>query len=206
MFIRRAKADDADTLAKLIYDSAPQLLSAFFTLNSTFQVRNFLRTSLVCRDGQYGYHNHWVVEQNCQVVGCVSAWHCELSESFHRASLTSISQFYGLENALLVLQNNHVLQDCTSQPKVNEWCIGHLSVAPQNKRQGVASVLLEQMTCLALEKNKSVICLDVEASNIQAIAFYTALGFVIESETGVTLGMAKLGLGAHLHLSKAISS
>ncbi|WP_158972672.1 GNAT family N-acetyltransferase [Paraglaciecola sp. L3A3] len=205
MRIRRATEQDADELAKLVFDSAPQLLTAAFNLTPEFSVKHFLVKNLSNRDGQYGYYNHWLVEQNNKVIACVSAWHTELSDEFHRATLSGITDFYGLQNALSLLHRNQALQDCMPQLKVNEWCIGHLSVSKSKQRQGVASALLAYMQQLALENNKSVLCLDVEASNTQAISFYTSLGFLIVSETVVTARMANWGLGSHLHLSKVLN-
>lgn len=49
-------------------------------------------------------------------------------------------------------------------------------VAPEHRRQGIASTLLEQVTAV---HQPEVVCLEVKTSNAQAIRLYQRHGFVI---------------------------
>ncbi|MCF2950289.1 GNAT family N-acetyltransferase [Paraglaciecola aquimarina] len=204
MEIRQAKQSDAKVLAQLIYDSAFSLLDATFSLNSQYSALGFLAASVVKPYGQYGFKNHWVVEKNQQVVACISAWHSEMPESFHQATLSSIADYFGLEHAIKVLTNNQTLQDFIPDILPNEWCIGHLSVVKQYQRQGLASALLEFMQLQAKQHKKTEISLDVEAKNTGAIEFYLDQGFSKSAESTLSANMLELGLGQHCHLTKPL--
>lgn len=205
MQVRRATAKDAPALAELIYGSAPTLLSAIFDIDTEFNAKQFLADSLQQAEGQYGYHNHWVSENQKRVVACVSAWHTDLAETFHQATLRSITQFYGLEQALAILRANQVIVECIPEIAIDEWCIGHVSVTPSFRKQGYANGLITAMAEQAISMNKTALCLDVEASNQLALDFYIKQGFVVFSESANTTAMQKLAIGVHLRLVKQLS-
>lgn len=204
MHIRQAKQEDAQVLAELVYDSAPSLLMATFNIDSHYSALHFLTTSLVKPEGQYGYKNHWVMTKNDQVIGCISAWHNQLSLDFHQATLKAITDFYGLEHALKVLHTNQTLQDCIPEITLDEWCVGHLSVIDSYQRQGVGRALIDWMYIQAVKHKKLSISLDVEATNQGAIDFYLMLGFNKTSGSLLTPRMTELNIGPHIHLTKAI--
>lgn len=202
MKLRHANQGDASTLAQLVFSSAPVPLAATFDINHELSALNFLDSNLLSADGQYGYGNHWVAEIDNHVVGCLSAWHSDLPDSFHQATLTNLAVFYGVTHALSVVQASQVLQDCIPKPKKNEWCFGHFAVLEQYQKQGVGSALLKLMHKQALTYGKLALSLDVDACNTQATNFYLRRGFVQKSESGVSPRMHALGIGSHLHLSK----
>lgn len=200
MKIRRAELKDAPALASLVYQSAQTLLSVTFNLSPLLSALNFLPRSFCQPHGQYGYHNHWVVEVDQKVVACVSAWHTELDQSFHQATMQSITDFFGPETLLDIMLKNELIEACVPAVKEDEWCIGHLSVVEDYQRQGIAKTLIEHMQVLALEKGKSYLSLDVEVTNEPAIALYTKLGFMKVSQSSINEKMQALKIGQHLHL------
>lgn len=88
MLIRKAREKDARVLAELVYTAAPRSLSALFDVAPTLNCQGYFAQTFQRESGQYGFGNHWVVEAESQVVAAVTAWHSELSENFHHASLT----------------------------------------------------------------------------------------------------------------------
>lgn len=204
MNIRLATQADAQILAKLIFASAPELLAITLDVDTKFSATNFLRNNLQTADGQYGYANHWVAEINHQVVGCISAWHSDLPNTFHQATLRKLSEFYGLVHTLSVVHVSQVLQDCIPKPEKDELCFGHFAVLNTFQKQGVGSALLSFIHKKALGSGKSVLSLDVQSSNTQALDFYFKKGFVQQSESGVSQRMKTLGIGSHLHLCKRL--
>lgn len=204
MDIRQAKQSDSNGLASLIFSSAPTILSAVFDVDDEYSAMNFLQTGLLSAEGQYGYANHWVCEINNQIVGCLSAWHSDLPDSFHQATLSCLATFYGMSHALPVVQASQALQDCIPKPTRHEWCIGHFAVLPEYQKQGVGSALLKLMHEQALSSGKLALSLDVDSANTQAIDFYLKQGFVQQNKSAVSPRMESLGVGSHLHLSKTL--
>jgi len=204
MKIRQAHQSDALALAQLVYSSAPNALAATFDINIELSAINFLRSSLFTPQGQYGYANHWVAEIDNQVVGCLCPWHSDLLSSFHQATLTQLTNFYGITHAISVVQASHALQDCIPKPEKHEWCIGHVAVLEQYQNQGVGSALLTLMHKQAITFGKLALSLDVDCDNTQAVNFYLRQGFVKKKDSGVSPRMQALGISSHLHLSKAL--
>jgi ribosomal protein S18 acetylase RimI-like enzyme len=204
MKFRQATLGDAKALVPLIFSSAPYVLSAIFDSNEELSALNFLHSSLLTEDGQYGFANHWVAEIDKLVVGSLSAWHSDFPDSFRQATLIKLTEFYGIPHALSVVQASQALQDCIPKPKKHEWCIGHFAVHSQYQRQGVATSLLTFAHKQALGSGKSALCLDVESTNSQALDFYLGRGFIQERESGVSQRMRTLGIGSHCHLSKKL--
>ena len=202
MKIRQANQGDAYILAQLVFSSAPAALAAIFDISSELTALNFLHSSFLMPDGQYGYANHWVTEIDNQVVGCLSAWHSDLPDSFHQATLTQLMAFYGMHDTLSVMLASQALQDCIPKPQKHEWCFGHFAVLVPYQKQGVGSELLTWVHKQALTYGKLALSLDVEACNTQAINFYLRRGFVQKSESGVSKRMHAIGIGSHLHLTK----
>jgi ribosomal protein S18 acetylase RimI-like enzyme len=204
MNYRTANKNDACFLAPLIFSSAAVTLAATFDVNDELSSLNFLHSNLLNCDGQFGYGNHWVAEIDKQVAGCVSAWHSDLSDSFHQATFNNLTSFYGIAHAFSVLQASQALHDCIPKPKKHELCIGHFAVLAKYQRQGVATNLLKFAQQKAIDCGKSALCLDVESTNSQAIDFYLGRGFIQEYESGISQRMRTLGIGSHRHLSKKL--
>jgi N-acetylglutamate synthase-like GNAT family acetyltransferase len=204
MKIRQAHQSDAYTLAQLVFSSAPDTLSATFDINVEFSAINFLRSSFLIPDGQYGYANHWVAEVDNQVVGCLCPWHSDLLSSFHQATLTQLADFYGIAYAISVVQASQVLQDCIPRPEKHEWCIGHFAVLAQYQKQGVGTALLKLMQQQALTSSKLVLSLDVDCDNDHALNFYLGQGFVAINKSEVSPRMQALGIGSHLHMNRTL--
>lgn len=204
MNIRQANESDANTLAALIFSSAPIALAATFDINEELSALNFLKANLSSVDGQYGYGNHWVSEIDNQVVGCLSVWHSDLPDSFHQATLSNLTSFYGIVHGLSVVQASQVMQDCMPKPRKHELCIGHFAVFPEYQRQGVATRLLKFAHKQALAAGKSSLCLDVDSTNFQAIDFYIRQGFGQQNKSAISPRMHVLGINSHLHLRKEL--
>lgn len=206
MLVRRASKSDGKLLASLIYASAPDLLSKVFEFGDNHSALAFLQYSLTFQNGQYGYENHWIIEIDHQPVACICGWSNQLPESFHRATLDSIVSFYSAVDALKVIQRSHTLKDCIPKPLDDEWCIGHVSVAIDHQRAGLATTLLAKMHEKAQAAKKSYLSLDVDSANKHAISFYLKCGFEQKSASIVSPDMEALGITQHLHMVKSLST
>tara|TARA_R110002153_G_scaffold20814_6_gene70325 strand:+ start:1636 stop:2253 length:618 start_codon:yes stop_codon:yes gene_type:complete len=204
MKVRLANQHDCESLSDLILASAPQSLTAIFDINSQFHCKGFLLSALANENGQFGYANHWVIEQQGAVIGSVSAWYSELDKTFHQATLHSLMQYYGAEHVLEVLSRSQLVQEFIPKPKAQQWCIGHLAVAESFQRQGAATVLLNVMSQAAKQHNKIELSLDVPIDNHSAITFYQHHGFKIQQQSILSQAMLDAGFSSHLHMGKSL--
>ena len=202
MPVRQARAADAPQLARLVMLSGEASLRAMFDIDARFNAAGFLAEALCQPEGQFGYGNHWLSEQDGRVAAVISAWHNGLSREFHQATLRSVHAYFGLEHSIDVLLRARQIQQVIPPPTDAEWCIGHLAVDPACRRQGLARQLIEWMADLARAQGKSSLSLDVPVDNPIALNCYEALGFVRSEQP--RLEAAPFGLPAHLHLHKAL--
>lgn len=204
MQVRGADDNDGKNLVELIIASGRQSLAAIFDIDTKHNCKGFLLSALVNKEGQYGYANHWLIEHKEQVIGCVSAWHSELDQGFHQATLHSVLQYFGPKHSLEVLARSQIVQDFIPKPQKHQYCIGHLAVVPVFQRQGAATALLNFMSQKALLQGKSQLSLDVPADNQAALNFYLHQGFEVQASSLLTSAMQKRGFGPHLHMVKTL--
>jgi ribosomal protein S18 acetylase RimI-like enzyme len=183
MQIRHAQAKDAEAAGPLIFSSAENALARMFDVREQHHSLGFIQHAFTFSNGQFGYTNHRVIDVDGQAAAIVSAWHTELSDSFHQATLHSIASYFGLIDSLDVIHRCQFLQDIIPPPKKDEWCIGHFAVSPLHRRKGLGRKLLAHMQALAANNGKRKITLDVELGNQEAIKFYLDSGFVFAEKT-----------------------
>jgi ribosomal protein S18 acetylase RimI-like enzyme len=202
MLIRQAQVQDLETASELIFSSAANLLGLMFNVTEDLSAQGYLRSAFAHHDGQYGFANHWVIERDNQVVAIASGWHSELSESFHRATIQSIANYYGINHTLEVIQRCQVLQEIFPAPQKDDWCIGHFAVSASYKRQGLGTRLITHMRKLAVNKSKKTLTLDVESANQVAQLFYQRLGFQTAKHqvTAPKVSGSKIGSYSHMVL------
>jgi ribosomal protein S18 acetylase RimI-like enzyme len=81
-------------------------------------------------------------------------------------------------NLVASIHNDPVGMASATSP--NEGAIEVISiwVAPEARRSGVGSVLIDAISASAIQQHVSQLTLDVRESNVSAIKFYERLGFV----------------------------
>ena len=200
MIIRQAQSLDAQIAGELIFSSATKLLGLMFNVDEEHSALGFLKTTLCQHDGQFGYRNHWVLEKNAQVVAIASAWHCEHSAKFHKATLQSIADYYGPPHALEIIRRCQVLQNIFPAPQKSELCIGHFAVTAFYQRQGLGTHLIAHMHKLAINKGKKTLTLDVELANQAAHLFYQRLGFRTTKQQVLSQQLSDSGIGPYSHM------
>jgi ribosomal-protein-alanine N-acetyltransferase len=60
---------------------------------------------------------------------------------------------------------------------VDAWHVMNLAVAPEQRRRGIATALLERLFELTVDEGRRGYTLEVRVSNTGAITLYEALGF-----------------------------
>lgn len=175
--IRPAESDDRDVAVPLLLDAGERLLTTIFGNGDREAALNYLTHAWQEGAGQYGFTNHWVAQVNDQIAGLVTCWHDKLPADFDRATLTSITDHFGLDGSIDVVMRSQQFSAALHPPTPTELAIGHLAVAHSARRKQVGSALLGAMYEKAVSLRKFAIVLDVEAANTGAVAFYLANGF-----------------------------
>lgn len=189
--IRQATAADMARAVPLLLDSGEQLLTDIFGNGERDTAYEYLCYAWSYGYGQYGFENHWVACVNNNVVGLMTCWHNKLPVDFDRDTLSSITEYFGLDESIEVVMRSQRFSAALHPPQATELGVGHLSVAAEVRRQGVGRALLRVAEDKAREHKKFAIVLDVEVSNETAFQFYRALGFGEHQRAGPFIQMIK---------------
>jgi ribosomal protein S18 acetylase RimI-like enzyme len=193
--LRAGDAKDAESLAPLIYASAPALMN--FLFGTPPQAISYLTKACRVSDGQYSAARHYVAHTDDKVLGCMSLWRSNMPSTFHLGTIDSLTRFLTPTQIAHIVSSNDILQSAFQPPESDEVCLGHFAVAPDWQRKNVGSTLMAFVMRHANRKNKKRIVLDVDQSNESAISFYQKWGFELQGETAyeptrqVFLRMAK---------------
>ncbi len=175
--VRQATARDATYAVPLLLDAGEHLLKKIYGDGDRDTAFAFLSAAWLRGTGQYGFANHWLACIEDEIVGIISCWHDSLPQHFDRDTLTSITDFFGLDEAIDVVMRSQAYTIALNPPMVLEMSIGHLAVAAGARRSGVATILVRYMENMARELGKLSLVLDVEEHNTRAIDFYKSMGF-----------------------------
>jgi ribosomal protein S18 acetylase RimI-like enzyme len=175
--IRKARKEDVGCAILLLLDAGTRLIIDVFGDGNRELALSYLSFAWQLGAGQYGYENHWVCEMDGKPVGLVTCWHNKLPANFDRDTLTSVSEYYGLDVAIEVVMRSQSYLAALETPMATELGIGHLAVHPDFQRRGVACQLVLEMENEARRMKKNALVLNVEEDNLTALAFYKKRGF-----------------------------
>lgn len=189
-------------LAKLVNYAGQASLVKLFDVTPK-ELMNFFCQSFRQEGGQFGFANHWLAERRGKVVGCVTAWHTQLPDAFHQCTLSCILNYFGAQKTLQIVDNSIALASMLPAPQEGEFCIGHLAVAPEYRRQGIARQLFLYVQQQAMELGTNQLILDVALDNHAAVAFYKSMGLVSQRLLSSDAALA-LGFSRHQRLCKPL--
>ncbi|MEM0909587.1 MAG: GNAT family N-acetyltransferase [Pseudomonadota bacterium] len=178
--LKRGRAEFADELPNLIYQSASSVLDFIFDGQSNALA--FLTRVSNEPEGQFSANRHHFACIGGNPVGCVSLWHTELPSAFHTATFSSLKKFLTVELFEYVVSINPLLVSTFEPPKDHQLCFGHLSVKQGHRGQNIGSKLLAYIIRMGHQMQKQELALDVEASNDEALQVYERWGFIVKSE------------------------
>ena len=91
----------------------------------------------------------------------------------------SLRELLGSDRAAVlgVFEEGELLGYSVLEWVLDEGSLTNIAVAPQMRRRGYASKLMEETVSLAKEKNMSFIFLEVRVSNESAVSLYKKYGF-----------------------------
>lgn len=172
------------------------MLDYLFTLNGQAYAKAYLQQALQQPDGQFGYQNHWVIEQQGKLAAIGSAWQSLMPEAFKQATQASLQGYFSQAQLAQVIQRNQQLQAILPEPKQQQLCVGHLAVSPAFRRRGLIGTLLQTFAQQAISLGKQSMLLQVAQDNQPAISCYQKYGFVVVGQRHSP------GLPIHLAMEK----
>lgn len=174
--LRPCTANDVDIAVPLVHDSGPIAFRYVFAQGHEAQSLEFLQAAFVEGSGQFGYRNHLAVERDGAMVAVAAFWDARANLRFTLNAARQILGFYGLRGVAVI--GRGIRMERVVRPAVPGVAyLGHLTVAPECRGQGVGRVMIAQLLERARAAGHARAALDVAVSNPRARALYQGLGF-----------------------------
>jgi ribosomal protein S18 acetylase RimI-like enzyme len=183
LIIRPCTAEDVDDIIPLMFSAGPDAFRFVFSVNSELEALDFLRTSFVKGDGEFGYKDHFVAVDNDEVVALVGMRSAQDNLKYTLSAASSIFKFYGLFNGLRVVSRGLRFERIVSPPHKGVLCLHNLGVKEGLRGKGYGRQLIAWFVQQAGEQNVKAVGLDVAETNPRAKALYLGLGFTVKSVT-----------------------
>ena len=172
-----------EQLASLIYASGSDLFDLLF--GGAAKAIHFLNKACAKTNGQFGHGTHYLVMtdsptnkyESDTIAACMTLWTSSPSQDYIDSTLLTLGKYLNTEQLKALSRFNNSLQQTLKPPLASELCIGHLSVANDFRRQGLASHLCEFAAEQAIQQKKESLVLDVQSTNHSAIECYKRIGF-----------------------------
>ena len=178
---RRARPDDVDAAVPLIYSSGPDAFDYAFARPGRNSAEDFLRYAFVQGDGQFGWRQHWVGEQDGQVVAAGTVFGGEANLGYMLAATRQILGYFGL-GSVGVIRRGLQLERIICPPPRKTLYLAHLGITPTLRGEGLGSQLIDHFLQIGRRSGLPVAALDVSAANPRAQALYERLGFTVQVE------------------------
>lgn len=197
--IRRATPADADACVPLIHSSGPAAFEHVFA-SGQLTAQDFLRPAFCSGLGQFGCRQHWLIEENGQILATGTAYSGRDTLAYSLRSARQILSHYSFRAALGVLSRGLAMERLIPPPPRETWYLAHLGVAAEARGRGLGQQLIGHLEQQGRTAGFERVALDVAASNPRAQALYERLGY--RQETARTSTIA--GVADHRYLSKAL--
>jgi len=183
LIFRSCTADDVDDVIPLMYSAGPDAYRYTFSVSSKLQVLDFLRVAFIKGEGEFGYKDHIVAEDNGEIVALVGMRSAQDNVDYTLAVAKTIFSFYGIFNGLRVAIRGLRFERVVSPPHKGVLCLHNLGVKEGLRGQGYGQKLIAHFLDKASERNEATVGLDVAETNPRAKALYLRLGFTVKSAT-----------------------
>jgi ribosomal protein S18 acetylase RimI-like enzyme len=175
--IRPAAPEDADVVARLLYETATGMYDVY--AGGARRALRILRAAYVRPGNSASRDIVWVAEVDGAVAGAVAAFPVEEGDGrasrFLRVTLARTPP-WKWPATLRIFRTG---ADLTPMPPPQSLYVDALATDGRFRRRGVASALLDQACRLAGEAGLRVVALDTAATNAAAQALYERCGFSI---------------------------
>ena len=196
---RRARLDDVDAAIPLIYSSGPDAFDYAFARPGRNSAQDFLRYAFVQGGGQFGWRQHWVGEQDGQVVAAGTVFGGEANLGYMLAATRQSLGYFGWGSAG-VIRRGLQLERIICPPPRRTLYLAHLGVTPTLRGEGLGSQLIDHFLQIGRSVGLPMAALDVSAANPRAQALYERLGFSVQAERVSTLP----GVSSHRYMQRPL--
>ncbi|QJP11629.1 GNAT family N-acetyltransferase [Pseudomonas multiresinivorans] len=195
---RRARPDDVAAIP-LIYSSGPDAFDYAFARPGRNSAQDFLRYAFVQGGGQFGWRQHWVGEQDGQVVAAGTVFGGEVTLGYMLAATRQILGYFGL-GAPGVIRRGLQLERIICPPPRRTLYLAHLGVTSDLRGEGLGSQLIEHFLQIGRSNGLPMAALDVSVANPKAQALYERFGFEVQVERVSTLP----GVSSHRYMQRKL--
>lgn len=181
MKIRKAQRRDVDACVPLIYSAAVSLFDYIYQ-HKQISAEQFIHREFLSGQGYTSYQLHWVVEHHEKVVATIACYGKKDLLSMDQGSLKNIWAIYRLGFPRVL---SRALQAGSVVTKPSDSClhIANFGVHPNYQGQGIGSLLLQHLKCLAQQQGFTALSLDVSQKNPNGQRLYERIGFSVVKET-----------------------
>lgn len=165
MKIRKAKANEAESLATLLMLVLENMVYKFIGETDYHKARDFLTYFLKKEDNQYSYQNCYVAVRNNEIKGVVNLYQGSALKELRQPILAYSSHYYSTD-----LQ----IEDET---QAGEYYIDTIAVSSSEQGRGVGSKLLQYTIDTYVFGQKQTLGLLVDEHNPKAKKLYLNKGF-----------------------------
>ncbi|AGI22610.1 acetyltransferase [Pseudomonas sp. ATCC 13867] len=196
---RRARPTDVDAAIPLIYSSGPDAFDYAFARPGRSSATDFLRHAFLQGSGQFGWRQHWVGEQDGQVLAAGTAFGGEVNLGYMLAATRQILGYFGLASPAVMVRGLQ-LERIICPPPRRTLYLAHLGVAPERRGEGLGSQLIDHFLHCGRHAGLPMAALDVSVANPRAQALYERLGFSVQVERPSTLP----GVASHRYMQRPL--
>ena len=175
--IRRAAPEDADVVARLLYETATGMYDLY--AGGARRALRILRAAYDRAGNSASQEIVWVAEVDGTVAGAVAAFPVTEGDSrasrFLRVTLARTPPW----KWPATLRIFHTGAELTPVPPPASLYVDALATDSRYRRRGVASALLDEASRLAARAGLDVVALDTAATNAAAQSLYERCGFAV---------------------------
>lgn len=174
MFIRRARLEDSESIARYAFMAMEGVVYQFIGENSQEQGLLFLDSLIREKGNQYSYGNCWVVESGSEVVAAAIVYDgarlLELKEPVIRRVETMFDRLINPED----------------ETQAGEYYIDCVGVDPNQRGKGVGSKIFHFLIDEYVQQRRQTLGLLVDKDNPGAKKLYLKLGFEVVGDKTLT--------------------
>lgn len=172
ILIRKAAEGDEEQIAELLLMASGDMLSFILKgVDPSADALRIYREMISEESGIFSLQNCLVAESGRCPIAVANAFPARMIESqLEDVRLTEREEFLRLRIEL-------------NDPR--SYLLNNIAVAPEHRRLGIGSLLLEAVIAEAKQKALSCVTLHVWADNSDALAFYRSFGFRIARKVAI---------------------
>lgn len=175
--LRPARPDDAPDAAPLIYAAGPALFRLMFGPNERDVLRFFTALFRLPRN-PFSFEYAILAERDGKIVGLAISADAAARRRIGRRMFWLAPRLRGPFALLRRLPLVFDIMACASDPPPEAYYLSILAVAPDSRRQGIGSRLLEEVRRRARAAGCQNLALHTELDNVAAQRLYARHGYV----------------------------